>query len=398
MNSRLLSLDSVVQKGDYAIVTMERCGYLFDAVLVSDGHKTYLLHNLNARHGSAPAHDTMERFKYHYSWYTGSSDVLLRSALKINDCGCDMVFKELIVDDSIEVLTSKGKRFYSAVEDDFDDSLMKDGYEKRKIYRGQGGWHSHHGDYLNAPTKPNPEGYRFGIEMEVEFEYEDDLEAFNDVASNWFYRERDGSLDDYGCEIITVPLLPSDAKNPEFWHQLVDRIDDYASTSSNCGLHIHVSREILGEESEQADTLGKLLYLYHHLIEETRMNRDVFGRDHGYHAYDGKTVEGNAIKLFGENLLLNENIKKKVMHSVINRSNMERYFDINITNDATIEFRKGAGTTNPEKIAGMVEYCELMCLYARKTRWNKISFEGFKAYLTKQVKGDWLKQKLQRYL
>lgn len=398
MAQRLFNLSDVVEQGDYAVVLMQRGDYQFHAVLVGSGDNTYLLHNERFHHGSCPLSSTARRFRFSYSWYTGDISSTLESALTIDDFGSDMKLVRIIVDDSDEFLTSAGRSYYRGSNiDDAASGLMKDGYEKQRIFRGQSGWHSHHGSYLNRPIGNIPP-YMFGVEMEVEFDEEDDLEDFKEVPSNWFYRERDGSLDDYGCEIITIPLLPQDAKDPSFWLQLTDRIKTLASASSNCGLHVHVSREILGTDgAERRENLGKLLYLYHHFIEETRLNRAIFGRDHGYHAYDGKTDEGKAVKMFGSKLLQNDNIKQKVHDAMVARSRQERYFDINITNDNTFEFRKGAGTTDENVVAMLVEYCELMCLYAKQVKWQKISYEDFVNYLQKRAKGVLLISKIQQF-
>ena len=262
------------------------------------------------------------------------------------------------------------------------------------------GWHSHHGSRLNAPIKAWRK-HRIGVEIEVEFIEEDDRSEFIDIPSNYFYRETDGSLDDYGCEIITIPLLPNDAKDAEFWKELTDGLRGRANswdTGGRCGLHVHIGREILGTTLEQhSETIGKLLYLYHHWLKDTRFNIKMYGRERGYHDMNAKTAQGDAAKMLGGDSLRSKKVTDIVKKAMIAKSygdrpfgHGERYFDINLQNEHTIEFRKGKGSINPKRIAMVVEYCELMCIYAKQTPWMQLSFDDFIAYL-KSVASDSIK-------
>lgn len=274
---------------------------------------------------------------------------------------------------------------------------IKNDYQREVMYRGQRSYHFHHGVEPNEPIKPF-RGWRIGVELEVEFRDKDERTDFADAASNWFYRESDGSIgsvDSYGIEIITIPLLPKDAKDEQFWEQLTDELQDKVNawdTNGRCGLHIHIGREILGKTPEQqSETIGKLLYLYHHFVKETRLNVKVFGRDRGYNERDGKTPTGDAAKMLGSKVLRDKDIANRVKRDMIYKSEQTRYFDINLTNDHTIEFRKGRGTVNPKRIAGVIEYCELMCLYAKITPWQQIDYNDFVSYLIATVKSNFLR-------
>jgi hypothetical protein len=220
--------------------------------------------------------------------------------------------------------------------------------------------------------------------LEVCFNSERELNDFVDKESNWFFRERDGSLEGYGCEIITIPLLPNDAKNEDFWKVLTDDLRGHARSweTSCCGLHVHIGREILGRnEEERSETLGKLLYLYHHCVKDMYMNGRIYGRTTGYHECDGKTDVGNAVSLLGKEVLGIKSVQDNIKNSMTRRSSSDRYYDINITNSPTIEFRKGKGSINAKRIAAVVEYNEKLCLYAKNTPWTQISREDFVAYL-----------------
>lgn len=273
------------------------------------------------------------------------------------------------------------------------NSFFSNNYKRTAIYRGLHNYHYHHGERKNEPAQPYS-GHRIGVELEVCFNSERERDAFVDKESNWFFRERDGSLNDYGCEIITVPLLPNDAKNVDFWKVLTDDLQGHARSweTSCCGLHVHIGREILGRnEEERSETLGKLLYLYHHCVKEMFLNSRIYGRTTGYHEIDGKTDVGNAVSLLGKEVLGIKSVQDNIKNSMTRRSSRDRYYDINITNGPTIEFRKGKGSINAKRIAAVVEYNEKLCLYAKNTPWTQISQEDFVAYL-KATASDTLKE------
>lgn len=281
----------------------------------------------------------------------------------------------------------------SEVETVFTDLISGD-YTSDTLYSGFCSYHAHHGMDFNAPKRPKS-NYQFGIELEVEFNTRDLRHQFTDIKSNWFYCESDGSLNSNGCEIITVPLEPKHAKSEDFWLPLIDELKNTAQSweTGRCGLHVHVSREILGRNEEQiTENLGKLLYLYHHHLRDTRMNVRIFGRDRGYNEHDGKTSYGNAVGVIGGTILREKEIKEKLKTQMIERTQQDRYFDINIRNSKTIEFRKGRGSINQKRIVSIIEYCELMCKYCKGTPWQQICYDDFVSYIKVCAKGDTLKE------
>jgi hypothetical protein len=281
----------------------------------------------------------------------------------------------------------------SEVEKVFTDLIARD-YTSDTLYSGFCSYHAHHGMIFNAPKRPKSK-YQFGIELEVEFNTRDLRNQFTDTKSNWFYCESDGSLGSNGCEIITIPLEPKHAKNEDFWLPLIDELKNTARSweTGRCGLHVHVSREILGRTEEQiTENLGKLLYLYHHHLRDTRVNVRIFGRERGYNEHDGKTSYGDAVGVIGASILKDKEIKEKLKTRMIERTQQDRYFDINIRNSKTIEFRKGRGSINQKRIVSIIEYCELMCKYCKETPWQQIEYDDFVSYINVCAKGDTLKE------
>lgn len=266
---------------------------------------------------------------------------------------------------------------------DTTSELMSDKYQKNIVFEGMHSYHAHHGHAVNLPLKRYT--HRIGVELEVEFGLSTKRETFTDIKTNWFYCERDGSLGSNGCEIITIPLHPNDAKSHEFWKPLCDTLVSLNAKSwdtSTCGCHVHIGREILGkDDDEKSQTLGKLLYFYHEYLKDALGNCKIYGRTHGYHDTIGTTDYSKAVKTIGSSVLKDKEVREKLDKSLKDRSQATRYFDINVMNSATIEFRKGKGSLNPERIAMIVEWSELIVSYAKFTHWKNISMETFKTFI-----------------
>lgn len=273
------------------------------------------------------------------------------------------------------------------------DDYISDRYTTTQMYRGFCSYHSHHGCRFNTPKRGTSK-YLVGIELEVEFSkryYRDDFVAKD---SNWFYCESDGSLGSNGCEIITIPLHPHDATDIEMWNPLVESIKDEAESwnTGRCGLHVHVSRTILGSTADlQTENLGKLLYLYHHHLKDTRVNIEIYGRSRGYNENDGKTWYGDAVATIGKEILKTKRVKDKLGAEMRDKARSTRYFDINVQNSATIEFRKGRGSINARRIVSVIEWCTLMCDYVKLTPWQQIDYNDFISWVKIAVKGERLK-------
>ena len=274
------------------------------------------------------------------------------------------------------------------VEETHDEplSFIASNYADHSIYEGKHSYHhSHNLDLFDNTYKgKDTSDYRVGIELEVECTSEENYyDVTEGFKSNVMLMERDGSLGDYGIEFISIPLMPSDARSEVFWRPLVGILKTRAESwnKSTTGLHVHVGREAFGLTDEERDeTLFKLVYLYYGCdLKESRRNIKVFGRDK---IYDDENPSLNLVKasatLGGEGFKSPE-IKTKVKEDA-KALGFSRYVDINITNSATIEFRKGKGSINERRIAGVVDWCLMMVEYARTTPLEEISRDGFIDY------------------
>ena len=315
------------------------------------------------------------------SWY-GDTGRTVGSLLNLcNRCFGRHVF-ELIPNQVTFIKTKKTKTTKK-------DAFISRNYESSVNYTGQHGYHFSHSAVIHRPIT-NKYKYRIGVELEIEATNYEHLERIRKFESNWFFMERDGSLNEYGVEFVTIPLLPKDASNPMFWAELSATLTPIAKSwdSNHCGLHVHIGREILGKNEDiQQQTLGKLLYLYHHYLKYTRLNTRVFGREQGYHDIECKSDLVRAVDILGKNILKKKEMCDAIDYDLKSKCRTERYFDINVTNAATIEFRRGKGSLRPVRIAAVVQYCELLCKYAKKAKWTHISYDDFVDYLKKKAKG-----------
>ena len=276
----------------------------------------------------------------------------------------------------------------ASVEESHDEplSFISSNYAEHSIYEGKHSYHhSHNLDlFKNTYKGEDTSDYRVGIELEVECtseeNYDDVTEGFK---SNVMLMERDGSLGDYGIEFISIPLMPSDARSEVFWRPLVGVLKPRAESwnKSTTGLHVHVGREAFGLTDEERDeTLFKLVYLYYGCdLKESRRNIKVFGRDKIYDDENPSLDLVNAAATLGGEVFKSPEIKTKVKEDA-KALGFSRYVDINITNCATIEFRKGKGSINERRIAGVVDWCLMMVDYARTTPLEEISRDGFIDY------------------
>ena len=328
--------------------------------------------------------------EYRYGWVIMDSDcddcsiraIMSRTAF---DTTTNFTFVG-IINERNELISAIDSTTYLHVPESF--SFFNDKYERRVTYKGVHGYHHHHGDIPNAPIT-SVRGHKIGVELEVEFKNRDGKSKWSDKAkSNWFYCERDGSLNDFGVEIITIPMNPKDIKSRKTWEPLIECLSDKAKSwdSPRCGLHVHIGREILGSNPEQqSETIGKLLYLYHHFVNGTTMNTRIFGRDRAYNEKDGKTREGDAVAALGSVVLKLKEVKDTLKKGIIEKSSSDRYFDINLMNSNTIEFRKGRGSIKASRIIMVVEYCEMMCKYAKSAKWEEISKDAFVSYVVSNI-------------
>lgn len=263
-------------------------------------------------------------------------------------------------------------------------------YTQRE-YTGFDSYHASHRMAMNTPTNGYT-GYRIGVELETEFQTGNARAQFTNTPRNWFFCESDGSLSAAGCEIITIPLIPADAKSRATWKPICERLKQLGATSwdnNRCGLHVHIGREILGDTAEERDaTLSRILLFYNLYLNDDTTSNKVFGRtrcyNEGRHDAEGSrgTQEFAAVKCLGAKVLKDKEIAKRVGDAVKAKQSSNRYYTINTTNNATIEFRKGRGSLSVDRIQTVVTFCEAVCLYCKTSDdVSELTLDGFREFI-----------------
>jgi hypothetical protein len=201
----------------------------------------------------------------------------------------------------------------------------------------------------------------FGYELEIDRNNRDTVsernlvERLTEIAGDALVFERDGSLQ-YGFEIITQPHT-EEAMRALNWRDILHACHEYGYTShdnGNCGLHVHISREIFGaDEVEQNNNIAKLIYFYDVNYDDiVKISRREY-RDavHWADRYDIDT-------------------RKQAVDIVANGAS--RYHAVNITNRATVEIRIMRGTLNFDTFNACTDFVQTIAKNARKIRWRDI--------------------------
>lgn len=386
---RIEKFNQPLEVDDWAVVQLKFNGEIIDGIIIRYNSSDLCFANNSGVFNGCYDLPRIGKYQFIRELYSEGWAINSRVCgnLSLNDICTPIGFATTTQFYLFSIQKSNGDYILNTDETVTNTRFINKHYEINGIYSGIKSYHYHHGTYQNKPLM-NKNGYKIGVELEVEFNDARKKELFSRSESNWFYMERDGSLNDRGCEIITVPMRPCDIKNPKTWDGLINSLVGKAKSwdSPRCGLHVHLGREILGNNPEQqSETTGKLLFLYHHFLDGTALNTKIFGRTSAYNARDGKTASARAAVDLGTSVFKIKEIKDKVKNDLIGRTRSDRYYDINLTNENTIEFRKGRGSIKTTRIIMVIEYCEIMCKYAKIAQWGKISYDGFLEYMKKNL-------------
>lgn len=184
--------------------------------------------------------------------------------------------------------------------------------------------------------------------------------AFGDFA----YLKSDGSLPMNGFEIVTHPATFRYLKSNRVFDVLRDL--PVASFKHECtGIHIHVSRAKLSELQ-----LCKLVYFYskpenaEYLVRvaqrDWRSNSYCRPMQKGKMKYYAKATEANGMA-----------------------NHYERYHALNLTNEATVEFRMFKGNVKPEAIYRAIQFVDAMIEFTAHSPATKLGHEDFIAFVEK---------------
>lgn len=207
--------------------------------------------------------------------------------------------------------------------------------------------------------KPEPlfhgDGPRyFGVELEIDGagEYDDNarelMEIANKAGTENLYCKHDGSLDE-GFELVTHPMTLEYHCNEMPWLRVMQKAVSLGYTSHQtrtCGLHVHISRKAFGDTEEEQDTvIARILFFveknWEELLKFSRRTPRQLERWAARYGYKDQPKE-----------LLDH--AKKGYHG-------GRYTCVNLTNDATIEFRIFRGTLKYNTLIATLQLLDRIC-------------------------------------
>ena len=201
----------------------------------------------------------------------------------------------------------------------------------------------------------------------------------------YIYQMRDGSLDDTGIECITQPMSKKffDKFNFEGWMKDLVELGARSHDTSDCGLHVHLSREWFGSTIDMQETIAGIVI---DIMGKLKPQLQTFSRRKNTQwCHYPDEAEFNSSKIEAINKAKEErfytNYKKEIKK--VGKKCYGRYECLNTTNNNTYEFRIFRGTLNPITFRASVELCIRLVSYAKhKYRMNntRYSWENFKTF------------------
>lgn len=249
-------------------------------------------------------------------------------------------------------------------------------------------YHNNPIDFIKRKSNNDKDNEKlfFGVELEISNNsnsYLNEASAF--VADNLFCRiENDSSIPNYGFEIISDPMTLNK------WHERKNKINQvfdelinngfisHNASGGNCGLHIHASREALGDtEAEQENTINNIILITENFKKELQQ----FSRRKDFnwcHFFNDDTEENKETNI--------EKIKE-------NKGNKNRYQVINTKNRHTIELRLNRGTLKTNTFFASIQlFYNIIQLAKTKNfinkNWNYLvkmnNFEELQSYVNER--------------
>lgn len=204
-----------------------------------------------------------------------------------------------------------------------------------------------------------------GIELEIDRDYANSTEKqyclneLDELLGAHAYYKYDGSLRN-GIEIVTLPhTIEAFFELP--WKEALEICVNRGYSShqiGTCGLHVHLSRELFGDDEEmQSDNIAKLMQFYNIYWDDMlkvsrRTNEQVI-------QWAGKypTVRKDSLKKWAT---------KKDRYG-------RRYMAVNVTNDNTVEIRINRGTLKLETFLATCDFVVRTAINSTKIGWADVS-------------------------
>lgn len=224
-------------------------------------------------------------------------------------------------------------------------------------------------DYVKQYSyKPEPvfygdstESLYLGVELEIDCG-EKQMEVAKSLCEHEeIYLKHDGSLSNAGFEIVTHPATLDYHTNNMNWSGIMTLCTENLFRShytDTCGLHIHLSRDFLGQtENEQDLNIAKIILLFDkwwdkYIVPFSRRKHSNLERwaskpDMQYEESD---------------------TEQSIVNKMKTCKNYGRYQAINLQNYNTIEFRIFRGTLNPKTFLASLQFVVTISEFAKTMR------------------------------
>lgn len=228
--------------------------------------------------------------------------------------------------------------------------------------------------------KPSPLFYGtdnnmfMGIELEIDeggHLSENAENLLNIDGKDRIYCKHDGSLND-GFEIVSHPMTLHYHINNMCWSDILEKCVNMGYQSHNtstCGLHIHISKNSLGNTFEQIDdTIANILYF----VEKHWQKMLLFSR---------RTQE-NINRWATRYGIEPDDTPKKLLDKA--KKNFNRYQAINLLPTNTIEFRFFRGTLKYSTFIATLQLVYFICNFCKNVdNINNFNWLDFISYIEK---------------
>lgn len=227
-----------------------------------------------------------------------------------------------------------------------------------------------------------------GVELEVEFPDESsranaaEYIRCNDLYGSYYDCKEDGSLGEYGMEVVTQPATP--AYHMSGYNQLMLSAGTiYGATShdnGHCGLHVHIDREyfVSTDIPYACDRAGFIM-------------DSIISANEPYIMLFTRRTYGK-LNHWAQLLNMTPAKEPKTLNAKLadyRNAKYTRYQAVNMENSDTIELRLFRGTLNPETYFATVEFAAALAYltrallpipeYASTLRWPDLKTELFAA-------------------
>lgn len=248
-------------------------------------------------------------------------------------------------------------------------------------------------DVWTRPDNDNLDEPLVGLELEV---YARNKYIFEN-KSNFFYLQRDGSLfeETGGTEITTIPMpfeaLIRDGGGIDILTKdFMARFSCFSQSPPETGFHIHLSKTQFSDNI--AVLLKKAFYCFPY-----QFTTELFGRENTSYCKPEPKIQ--MLMEYGIHPSAASNFGLEKIFTPYCDS---RYFELNLTNNSTIEFRRGKGTIDTVAIKSILDFCYHIYKYSiNSKKLYKSDLLSIKAllqdYLMENAKTERLKKLIKKY-